>query len=77
MSCSLEFSGSACSILSQQYLGNDQMGRVGTKPVFGGLPTTKAQTNLRVHADRLAPMIFAYWEVSYLDLLRAKFQFSS
>ena len=27
------------------------MGLVATKPVFGGLRTTKAQTSLRIHAD--------------------------
>ena len=46
------------------------------KPVFGGLPTTNAQTSLRIRAVRSVPLLFIYWKVSYLDLLRAKFQFS-
>ena len=28
-------------------------------------------------ADQPAHSLFAYWKVSYLDLLKAKFQFSS
>ena len=47
------------------------------KPVFGGLPTTQAQTSLRIHAVWSAPLLFAYWKVSYLELLKGKFQFSS
>ena len=38
---------------------------------------TKAQTSLRIHEDWSAPLLFAYRKVSYLDLLRAKFQFTS
>ena len=49
------------------------------KPVFGGLRTTQAQaqTSLHIRADRSAPLLFIYQEVSYLDLLPAKCQFSS
>ena len=47
------------------------------KLVFGGLQTTQAQTSLRIRAVWSAPLLFAYWKVSYLDLLHAKFQFSS
>ena len=47
------------------------------KPVFGGLRTTKEQTSLCIHAVLLVPLFFAYWKVSYLDLLRAKFQIST
>ena len=46
-------------------LSTEQMDPDAGKPVFGGLRTTKG------------PLLFAYWKVSYLDLLRAKFQFSS
>ena len=45
--------------------------------VFGGLQTTQAQTSLRIRAVWSAPLLYAYWKVSYLDLLQAKFQFSS
>ena len=47
------------------------------KLVFGGLQTTKAQTSLRIRAVCSAPLLFANFKVSYLDLLRPKFQFSS
>ena len=53
------------------------MGLDARKPVFGGLRTTQAQTSLRIRAVWSAPLFFAYWKVSYLDLLQAKFQFSS
>ena len=43
------------------------------QPVFRGLRTTQAQTSLRIRA----PMLFAYWKESYLDLLQEKFHFSS
>ena len=43
----------------------------------GGLRTTLAQTSLCIRAVWSAPLLFAFWKVSYLDLLRAKFQFSS
>ena len=55
----------------------EHMGLGARKPVFGGLRTTKAQTSLRIRAVWSAPLLFAYWKVSYLDLLQAKFQFSS
>ena len=47
------------------------------KPVFGGLRTTKAQTSLRIRTVWSVPLLFAYWKVSFLDLLQAKFHISS
>ena len=47
------------------------------KTFFMCLWTTKAQTSLHRCAVGSAPLIFAYWKLSYLDLLRAKVQFSS
>ena len=58
--------------MAKSYLGLD-----ARKPVFGGLRTTKAQTSRRIHADRSGPLLFAYWKTSYIDLLQAKFHFSS
>ena len=57
--------------------GSSYLDLVARKPVFRGLQTTQAQTSLRIRAVWSAPLLFAYWKVSYLDLLRAKFQFSS
>ena len=37
----------------------------------------KAQTSLCIRAVWSAPLLFAYWKVSYIDLLQAKCQFSS
>ena len=49
-------------------------GLVARKPVFGGLRTTQAQPACAFsHSDQR--LLFAYWRVSYLDLLQAKFQF--
>ena len=53
------------------------MGLGARKPVFSGWRTTKAQTSLGIPAVWSAPLLFAYWKVSYLNLLQAKFQFSS
>ena len=39
--------------------------------------TTKAQTGLCICSVLLAPLLFAYWKVSYLDMVRVKFQFSN
>ena len=63
-----------CENVWAEYMGLD-----ARKPVFGGLRTTQAQTSLRgrVRADLSAPLLIAYQDVSHLDLLRAKFQFSS
>ena len=47
------------------------------KPDLGGLPTAKTQTSLRIRAVLSAPLLFADWTVSYIDLLLAKFQYSS
>ena len=52
------------------------MGLDTRKPVFGGLQTAKVQTSLRIRAVWSAPLLFAYWKVSYLYLLQAKFQYS-
>ena len=35
------------------------------------------KTSLRIRAVWSAPLLFAYWKVSYINLLQAKFQFSS
>ena len=44
------------------------------KHVFGGLRTTKVQTSLSIRAVwSAAPLLFAYWNVSYLDLLQVNF----
>ena len=53
------------------------MGLEAKKPVFGGLRTTQAQTSLCIRPEGSAPLFFTFWKVSYLELLRAKFQFSS
>ena len=53
------------------------MGLNAKKSVFGGLRTTKAQNSLRIHADWSAPSLFAFWKLSYLNLLQVEFQFSS
>ena len=47
------------------------------KPVFEDWQTTNAQTSLRIRADWSAPLLFILCKVLYLNLLRAKFQFSS
>ena len=52
------------------------MGLYVRKPVSGGFRTTQAQTSLRIRAVLSAPLFFAYWKLSYIDLLKAKFQFS-
>ena len=39
--------------------------------------TTKAQTSLRISANWSALLLFAYQKKSYLDLIWAKFQYSS
>ena len=53
------------------------MGLDARKTVFRGLRTTKAQTRLRIPAVWSAPLLFTFWKVSYINLLQAKFQFSS
>ena len=71
-------------VLNQEILINpehshscDYMGLDARKPVFDWLRTTKAQTSLRIRAVWSAHLLFAYWEVTYLSMLQAKFQFSS
>ena len=39
------------------------------KHVFEGLGTTKAQIRLHISAVWSAPLLFAYWKVSYQNLL--------
>ena len=58
--------------LDMAYMGLD-----ARKPVFGGLRTTQAQTSLRIRAVWSAPLLFAIWKVSYVNLLQVKSQFSS
>ena len=48
-----------------------------TKPVFGGLQTTQAQTSLPIRSVWSALLLFTYWKVPYVNLLQVKFQFSS
>ena len=55
----------------------DDMDLGAREPVHGGGQTTKAQTSLCIPAVWSASLLFAYCKVSYLDLLRAKFQLSS
>ena len=59
---------------TNSYIGLPNMGLDARKPVFGGLRTTKAQTSLGC-AFWWAPLLFANWKLSYLDLLRANFNF--
>ena len=51
--------------------------RHSTKPVFGSLRKTKAQTSLRIPAVWSAPLLFAYWKVASQNLLQTKFHYSS
>ena len=53
------------------------MGHNARKHVFGGLRTTQAQTSLRIRAVWSAPLLFAFWKVTYVHWLQKKFQFSS
>ena len=43
----------------------------------GGLQITKAQTSLRIRAVWSAPLLLAYYKVSYPDFRPKKFQVSS
>ena len=59
-------------------MGLDSSGpRPNQTRLWGFLRPTKAQTSLRLSADRSVPLLFAYWKVSYLNLLQSKFQYSS
>ena len=51
------------------------MGLDARKPVFSGLRTTQAQTSLRIRAVWSAPLLFAFWKVSYVNLLQVNFNF--
>ena len=54
------------------------MGFDGRKPVFRGVANNKDAHDQSTHADwSWAPLLFTYWKVSYLNLLQAKFQYSS
>ena len=55
----------------------NHLGLVATKPVFGGLQTTKVQTSLRMRAVWSVPLLFALRNVPYVYFLQVKFQFSS
>ena len=52
------------------------MGLNGRKHVFGDLQIRQAQTSLHIRAVWSAPLLFAFWKVSYLGLLQAKFLIS-
>ena len=47
------------------------------KTCLRGFATTQAQTSLHIRAVWPAPLLFAYWKVTCVYLLQAKFQFSS
>ena len=51
------------------------MGLDARKPVFGSLRTIQAQTNLRIRAAWSAPLLFALWKVSYVNMLHVNFNF--
>ena len=59
-----------------KYLGF-LIGLDARKPVFGGLQSTQAQTSLHIYVVWSAPLLFAIWKVSYINLLQVKFEFSS
>ena len=42
-----------------------------------GLQIANAQSSLYIHGVYSSPLFFTLWKISYLNLLRAKFQFSS
>ena len=69
--------GKGLSFHYNEALGLEYMGLDAKKPVFGGLGAIKAQTSLCICAVWSAPLLFAYWKVSYLSLLLTKFQFPS
>ena len=47
------------------------------KSCLRDLRTTQAQTSLRIRADWSAPLLFAFWKVTYVNLLQVKSRFSS
>ena len=53
------------------------MGLVARKPVFGGWGTTKGADRPARSRILISAFVLANWKVSYLELLQAKFQFSS
>ena len=63
--------------LTTRPLDHLHLGLDARKPVFGGLQTTQAQISLRIRAVWSAPLLFAFWKVSYVNLLQGKFQVSS
>ena len=65
-----------CIKQSRQVLAEQDvyMGLKARKSVFGGLGTTKVQTSLHIQAVCSAPLLFAYWKGSYLNLLQMHFQ---
>ena len=48
-------------------------GLVARKPVFGGLWSTQSQTSLRISAVWSAPLLFAFWKVSNVNMLHVNF----
>ena len=66
-----------CTINTKISCAGSLFGLDARKPVFGGSWTTQAQTNLRIPAVWSAPLLFAFWKVLYVNLLQAKFQFTS
>ena len=63
------------SMVNKLMRPKNHMGLVATKPVFGGLQTTKVQTSLR--AVWSVPLLFALRKVPYVNFLQVEFQFSS
>ena len=47
--------------------GPHYMGRNARKPVLWGLPTTKTQTSLHIQTVWSAPLLLAFWKVSYRE----------
>ena len=65
------------SMVNKLMRPKNHMGLVATKPVFGGLQTTKVQTSLYMRAVWSVPLLFALRKVPYVNFLQVKFQFSS
>ena len=59
------------------YLNYMYMGPDTGKPVFGGLPITQELTSLRIRSVWSAPLLFAFWNKTYVNLLQVIYLFSS
>ena len=59
-----------------QQIDDTLFGPQSEKTCLWWFAKTKAQTSLRIHAVWSVPLFFIYWNVSYQNLLQAKFQFS-